>query len=413
MRDIEKIRIAAVRGGEAAGRTAEGAATAPAATPAAMRDFTLEAAQAVRAYHKTVPGYEQTPLNALSDLAGEIGLAGFYVKDESKRFGLNAFKGLGGSYAVARELAERFHIKTLDFNAFLDPAVNEQIRKIRFMTATDGNHGRGVAWFAHQLGGRAYVYMPKGSSLERLENIRAEGAEAAITEMNYDEAVAYVRQLAESDGDAIVFQDTTGPGYEIIPGWIMQGYSTLALECAEQLGGKVPTHIFLQAGVGAFAGSATAFFRNVYGEGPVITVVEPDAADCYYRSFAAGDGEPHTVEGDMPSIMAGLCCGVPCTIGWEIIKAEADWAVSCPDSVAEEGMRLLAHPRGGDPVTVSGESGAVTSGLVCELMTNEALRGMREQLGLGPDSVVLCVSTEGDTDKERYDIIVGGGSVVL
>lgn len=378
-----------------------------------IKKYDLETAGKVREYHKTIPGYEQTPLNCLDGLSKELGLKGLYVKDESKRFGLNAFKALGGSYAIAREIARRFGIGKLDFAEFLKPEVNEKIRKIHFLSATDGNHGRGVAWFAHQLGGKASIYMPKGSSLERLNNIKNEGADAEITSMNYDETVEYVKKLALQDPDAAVFQDTSCPGYEMVPEWIMQGYTTLALECKEQLGDQIPTHIFLQAGVGAFPGSATAFFRNAYGDSPVITIVEPNEADCFFRSVSANDGKAHIVEGDMPSIMAGLCCGVPCDLAWEIIKNNADYCISCPDYITEKGMRILAHPTSGDPLTVSGESGAVTTGLVAELMTNPEMKSIKEQLGLNRDSVVLCISTEGNTDRERYETIVSGGSVTL
>lgn len=378
-----------------------------------LQKYSPEIANSIREYHKTIPGYEQTPLVSLKGLSKELGLIGLYVKDESKRFNLNAFKALGGSYAIAKELSNRFKIDKLDFSEFLKPDVNEKVRQIHFMTATDGNHGRGIAWFANKLGGRAQVFMPKGSSNERLNNIKAEGADAKITELNYDETVEYVNELASNDPNAAVFQDTAFSGYETIPEWIMQGYTTLSLECTEQLKGIIPTHIFLQAGVGAFAGSATAFFRNIYGKSPIITIVEPNAADCIYKSVNAKDGKAHIVAGEMNSIMAGLCCGVPCSLAWDIIKEEADFCISCPDSVAECGMRILAHPKGEDSSVISGESGAVTTGLVYELMTNPKLKDKKQQLGLDSSSVVLCISTEGNTDKERYETIINGGSIRL
>ena len=378
-----------------------------------MQEYSLKVARDVREYHKTIPDYEQTPLVSLKALSKEIGLKGLYVKDESKRFGLNAFKALGGSYAISKELSNRFEIKKLDFFEFLKPDVNEKVKQIHFMTATDGNHGRGIAWFANKLGTKAQVFMPKGSSNERLNNIKAEGADARITEFNYDETVEYVNKLASNDPNAAVFQDTAFLGYETIPKWIMQGYTTLALECMEQLKDITPTHIFLQAGVGAFAGSATAFFRNVYGKSPIITIVEPNAADCIFKSFSAKDGKAHIVSGEMNSIMAGLCCGVPCSLAWDIIKEEADFCISCPDYIAESGMRILAHPKGEDCAVISGESGAVTTGLVYGLMTNPKLKDKKEELKLNSSSVVLCISTEGDTDKERYETIINGGKIKL
>ena len=276
------------------------------------------------------------------------------------------------------------------------------------MTATDGNHGRGIAWTARELGASAVVYMPKGSSLERLENIRALGAQAEIVDLNYDDAVRLAARHAEERGWVLV-QDTAWEGYEDIPTWIMQGYTTLALEASEQLGEEMPTHVFLQAGVGAMSGAVTAFIADRYRDSrPVVVIVEPNAADCVYRTAAADDGELHIVGGDLDTIMAGLSCGEPCSIGWQMLSRFADHFVSVPDEIAELGMRVLARPVGEDAPIVSGESGAVTTGFVVELMTNEALAGLRGAIGLGPESKVLCISTEGDTDRESYQRIVGG-----
>ena len=187
----------------------------------------------------------------------------------------------------------------------------------------------------------------------------------------------------------------------------MQGYTTLALEVVEQLGEEVPTHVFLQAGVGAMSGALAAFFADRYREKrPTVVIVEPNAADCVFRTAKADDGTLHKVEGDLATIMAGLSCGEPCTIGWEMLRRFADHFVSVPDEIAEKGMRILACPHASDEPIVSGESGAVTAGLVAELMENEGLAGIRDAIGLGPRSKVLCISTEGDTDREAYRRIV-------
>ena len=185
----------------------------------------------------------------------------------------------------------------------------------------------------------------------------------------------------------------------------------MANEAAAQLGSVRPTHIFLQAGVGAMSGALTGFFTSLYGdeERPVITIVEPNRADCLYRTAAANDGKLHAVRGDMDSIMAGLCCGEPCTIGWEILKDHADNFVSMPDWTAAKGMRVLGNPIGDDPRVISGESGAATTGFAAELMQNSSLGWLREQIGIGKDSKVLCFSTEGDTDRENYRRIVWDG----
>ena len=372
--------------------------------------FGLEQAKQAQAFHASLPSYEPTALRRLDGLAEKFGLGGIFVKDESTRFGLNAFKGLGGSYCVARLLADRAGIPAdgLTFERLQREDVRQIANDLTLVTATDGNHGRGIAWTARELGCKAVVYMPKGSSPERLGNIRALGAQAETTELNYDDTVRLADRVARKNGWELV-QDTAWEGYEEVPTRIMQGYTTLALEAVEQIGGEIPTHVFLQAGVGAMSGAIAAFLADRFRESrPTIVVVEPNAADCVYRTAAAGDGKLHKVEGDLNTIMAGLSCGEPCTVGWEMLRRYADHFVSVPDEIAEKGMRLLAQPVVGDAPIVSGESGAVTVGLLAELMENEQLAGMREAIGLDPNSKVLCVSTEGDTDRESYDRIVGG-----
>ena len=192
----------------------------------------------------------------------------------------------------------------------------------------------------------------------------------------------------------------------------MEGYTTMALEAVEQLKGEKPTHIFLQAGVGAMSGGVTGFFADLYGDKdrPIITIVEPNKADCIYRTAKADDGKLHVVKGDMNSIMAGLCCGEPCTIGWNVLHDHADNFVSMPDYVAAEGMRILGNPLGDDPRVISGESGAATSGFVAEVLRNPALAEMKEALQLDQNSRILCFSTEGDTDSENYRKIVWDGA---
>lgn len=284
--DMQKIEMTAIRRGDA---------------PCDITAFDRTEAEAARAFHKTLPGYAPTPLRSLTGLAGALGLKDLWVKDESPRFGLNAFKALGGSYAMG---------------ALLGDAPRT------FVTATDGNHGRGVAWAARVLGQRAVVYMPRGSAKERLENIRAQGAEATLLDVPYDDAVRCAQRQADLNGWVLI-QDTAWPGYTEIPTRIMQGYTTMGLEIVEALGEKRPTHLFLQAGVGAMAGAMAAFFANVYGEDrPKVIVVEPFTADCIFRTAQADDGALHTCPGDeMHTIMAGLCCGEPCSVAWDILRA--------------------------------------------------------------------------------------------
>ena len=364
--------------------------------------FCVEEAEKARCFHRTLDSYRETPLRCLKALSGKLGLKGLYVKDESYRFGLNAFKGLGGSYALASVMAEKTGKDIEELNDF--PAGS-----FTFVTATDGNHGRGVAWAAKNLGQKAVVYMPKGSSRERLDNIKAQGAEAEITELNYDDTVRFAREQADKNGWILV-QDTAWEGYEEIPKLIMQGYMTMGAEITGQLGDIKPTHIFLQAGVGAMAGAMTGFFSDCYGPEVKIVIVEPTKANCVFRTAKADDGKLHKVDGDLDSIMAGLCCGEVCTVGWDVIRHHAEYFFSVPDYVSADGMRVLGNPLEEDERIISGESGAVTSGLVYELMTREELKAYRDDLGLSQDSVVLCLSTEGDTDRENYRRIVWEGA---
>uniref|UniRef100_UPI00055381DE diaminopropionate ammonia-lyase n=1 Tax=Clostridium lundense TaxID=319475 RepID=UPI00055381DE len=264
----------------------------------------------VRKFHKSFPEYEVTPLHSLDNLAKYLGVKNIFLKDESYRFGLNAFKVLGGSYAIGKYLAEKLEmdISEVSFEKLKSKEIKERLGDITFVTATDGNHGRGVAWAANRLDQKSVVYMPKGSSEVRLNNIRKEGAEASITEFNYDDAVRLANENANKYGWVMV-QDTAWKGYEDIPTWIMQGYGTLIHEAIEQLeerGIEKPTHVFLQAGVGSFAAAVQGYLASKFGEDrPITVVVEPDEAACIYKSAKIGDGKPYSVTGDMPTIMAG------------------------------------------------------------------------------------------------------------
>jgi len=362
-----------------------------------------------RAFHQGIPAYAPTPLHPLPALARTLGLAQVWVKDESKRFGLNAFKGLGGSWAMGRYLCQKRGIPA-DGRAFLRLKEGQE-PPITFLTTTDGNHGRGVAWAARELGQKAVVHMPAGTVAERLENIRALGAQADILPMNYDEAVRRSAQEAEEKGYVLI-QDTAWPGYEEIPACIMEGYATLAWEIEEALtrqDGEKPTHLFLQAGVGSLAGAVAAYFAARWGaQSPQVIVVEPEAADCHFRTAAADDGTLHAVTGAMNSTMAGLCCGEVNVLSWPLLRAAASAFLSCSDGVTEEGMRLLGRPGPGDPAIVSGESGAVTAGALAALMTDPALAQARTALGLDAGARVLLISTEGDTDRVHYQAVLQG-----
>ena len=380
----------------------------------AAKSFNIETTEKVMKFHSSFAGYQPTPLRKLNSLAEHIGVAAFYVKDESYRFGLNAFKVLGGSYAMSRYIAEQLDldVEKMTFDKITSAEIQKKLGKITFVTATDGNHGRGVAWVAARLGQKAVVYMPKGSSEKRLNNIKNEGAEASITDLNYDDAVRLAESQAKKYGWVVV-QDTAWEGYEDIPLWIMQGYATMAMEAYQQLleaQCQRPTHVFLQAGVGSFAGAVQAFLANAYHEAPPkVIIVEPNAADCIFKSFEADDGKAKFVGGEMNTIMAGLACGEPNTIGWEILRNLSDMAISCPDWVSAHGMRVLGNPLGGDERVISGESGALPAGMASLMMTKDRFLPIRRALGIDENSRIMVFSTEGDTDPEKYRSIVWDG----
>lgn len=381
-----------------------------------IKFLTREEISKAKRFHESIDGYEKTPLTQLDNLAKYMGVKGFYVKDESYRFGLNAFKVLGGSYSMARYLTKRLgkENEEVTYRELIDKKIKEKLGDVTFYTATDGNHGRGVAWTANKLNQKAVVFMPKGSSLTRLNNIKAEGAEASITDLNYDDAVRLAAEEADKNNGVIV-QDTAWEGYVDIPTHIMQGYGTMALEAMEQLneyGVKRPTHIFVQAGVGSLAGAIQGIFASEFKENcPITVVVESDLADCYYQSAIALDGKPRFVGGEMQTVMAGLACGEPNILGFEVLKNFSSCFVSCPDWVSTKGMRVLGAPIKGDKSIISGESGAVTSGLLFEIMTNPDMTELREQLKLDENSEVLVFSTEGDTDPNKFKQIVWNGLV--
>lgn len=390
--------------------------------------ITEQDAERARRFHRSVPGYEETRLVRLSGAAVRYGVRDIYVKDESTRFGLKAFKGLGGSYSMFRILCDELGLDPaeVDFQTFQSEEIRAKCGEVTFVTATDGNHGKGVSWAAGLFGCQAHVFMPKGSVEARRRAIEEAGsATAVITDLNYDQTVDYANQLAEENG-WILIQDTAWEGYEDIPHWIIEGYLTLWAEAAEQLeayaaeqlgtdaaeqlgavdpaGPGCPTHIFLQAGVGAMAGGITAYLLQHYRENPPkIFTVEPDTVACIYLSASAGDGRIHSVEGDPETIMAGLNCGTPCSLTWPVLRdGTAGW-IACADSIAERGMRAYHEPIDADPQVISGESGAATYGAVLTILENEELRAL---CGIDEDSIILLVNTEGDTDPENYERVI-------
>lgn len=372
----------------------------------------------VTLFHRTIGVYDRTPLTEWAELARTAGVKGIYIKDEATRFGLNSFKSLGSVYAMARIISRELGLgmdlpEGLDYDRLTTPEVRQRTAGMVFVTATDGNHGKGVAWSAEQFGCRAVVYMPQGTQACRVEAIKAiNHTEVAVTEWNYDDTVRFAARQAAEHGWFLV-QDTAWEGYEEIPRLITQGYATMAVEALEQLverGSGQPTHVFLQAGVGSMAAGVLGYLAHVQrGNPPIATVVEPTAAACVFASVQAGDGAPHAISGNPQTIMAGLNCGEPSALAWPVLRDQAAFFASCPDYVAAEGMRALARPKGADPQVIAGESGAAGFGLLYLLLQKPELAEYRQDLGLDEASVILVFNTEGETDRESYHEIVAEG----
>lgn len=333
------------------------------------------------------PGYAPTPLLSLPALARRLGLTRLWYKDERGRFGLKSFKALGGAYAVRRVLARQTR-----------PA-----REVTVTCATDGNHGRSVAWGAQLFGCQCVIFIHQTVSEGRAEAIRRYGAEVRRVKGNYDDAVRHAAAEANTNGWYVV-SDTSYEGYRDVPVDVMHGYGVMAHEILRQLPpGEVPTHVLVQAGVGALAASMCAAFWIRLGERrPRCVIVEPVKADCFYRSIEAG--RPVVVHGDIDTVMAGLACGEVSALGWEILQEGADALVAIGDAWAIEAVKSLAQPQGSDAKVVAGETGG--AGLAA-LLAVHGRPELERALGLERDAKVLLIGSEGDTDPEIYRGIVG------
>ncbi len=346
------------------------------------------------------PGYAPTPLRALPGVAEEAGVAALHVKDESDRFGLGSFKALGGAYAVAgvlsAELARRgaaLSATTADLSAGRHAA---DTRAITVACATDGNHGRSVAWGAQRFGAACVIFVHEGVSGGRVDAIARYGAAIHVVLGTYDDAVRAAAAEAERQGWFIV-SDTSWPGYTETPRDIMQGYRVMAEEALDQWPGPPPTHVFIQGGVGGVAAAVSVSVRTRLDPAPSLIVVEPERAACLLASAAAG--APTPAAGDLNTVMAGLACGEPSLIAWQELDRAAAAFLAIPDAAAVQAMRRLAREG-----IVSGESGA--AGLA-GLLLAAGDPAARTALALGPDSRVLIFSTEGATDPALYARLVG------
>ncbi len=353
--------------------------------------------------HRSIPAYTPTPLVELPRCANRLGVKRLIVKDESHRFGLRAFKALGASYAVYRFLREDIVQRggaAPDPSTFYSQALPDGLPQYTLCTATDGNHGRGVAWVARQLGQRAVIFMPHGSVNARVEAIESEGADVIIVDGDYDATVCAMAQAATDNGWQII-SDTAWPGYTEIPRWIAAGYLTMFREIDVQ-SEKRPDVVFVQGGVGALASAAGWYYRQ--GDAkvqPKLVSVESEAAACLLESIQSREGQPVTARGDGQTIMAGLNCGTPSTVAWPIIRSTFDSCVSIGDEDSRRAMKALRHPLGNDPVIDTGESGAAGLAGLMALLERETLRPLAEHLNLSSESTVLVLNTEGDTAQAQ------------
>ena len=352
------------------------------------------------------PGYAATPLHALPALASRLGLGALHLKDEGLRFGLGSFKALGGAYAVsvvvAQAVAGATDGRVPDSAELLSGRGQHVASEVTVTCATDGNHGRSVAWGARLFGCRCVIFIHATVSDGRRDAIAAYGAEVVRVAGNYDDAVRHAEATARAEGWTVV-SDTTYEGYRDIPIDVMHGYGVMAREVVQQLGGEPPTHVIVQAGVGAFAASVAAVFWQTWGaRRPRLIVVEPRQADCHLQSALAG--RPVAVTGALDTVMAGLACGEVSPEAWTVTSAAADAFLAVDDRLALEGMRVLAGPQGTDPPIVAGETGS--AGLAA-LLAAEDDPALRRLLGVDTASRVLLLNSEGDTDPVIYHRVVG------
>jgi diaminopropionate ammonia-lyase len=346
-------------------------------------------------FHRRLPGYEPTPLHDLTDLADMLKLEQILVKDESSRLGLPAFKMLGASWAIYRALADRWPAMKHDWKTIDDLRAQVQNRvPVSFAAATDGNHGRAVARMAAMLGCEATIVVPASMVEARRDAIRKEGAKVEVVEGTYDDAIARAAELASRD--CLVISDTAWEGYDRVPRWVIEGYSTMFHEIEEQTR-LIPSKFFVPMGVGALAAAAIVAARHRLPPAAVIGL-EPDQADCVLKSLTGG--APVTVPGPHDSIMAGLNCDSPSPIAWPVLAAGLSASISIPDEAAKEAMRVLA--RAG---IVVGETGAASLGGLLALTDAQNGNDLRSRLHLDKRARVLILATEGATDPEAWERI--------
>lgn len=364
----------------------------------------LEASEGVERHLRYRDNNAETPLVSVPGLAAATGVAAIHVKDEGQRLGLGSFKALGGAYAVIRLVLEEVTARlgqVVEMERLHSPAVRQIAQGMTFACATDGNHGRSVAQGAQLVGARSAIFVHAGVSNERVAAIARFGAEMIRVDGSYDDSVKEATRISEERGWTIV-SDTSWPGYERIPGLVMQGYTALVREALRQIP-EPPSHVFVQAGVGGIAAAVAGHLAIAFGERrPLFIVVDPARAACLFETARAG--HPVAVPHGEPTIMAMLECYEPSRIAWRILSRAADAFMTVDEEDAVSVMRRLADPAAGDPAIVSGESGGVGLAGFLRAAANSEMKGA---LSMGPQSRILVVNTEGATDAGRYRELVG------
>lgn len=353
--------------------------------------FPTPARDPVRAFHRSLPGYEPTPLVRRSALARALGIADLYVKYEGTRFGLGAFKGLGGSWALHRLLETR-------------PGSFSTVS-----TASEGNHGRAVAWAARLMKVPCVIFLPAHAAAERIDNIRREGATVVLVEGSYEDAVRRCDRESRERGWQII-SDVGYEGYLEIPPLVVEGYSTLYQEVDEQLasaGWAAPGLVLIPGGVGGILHAGVDHYRS-REPAPRIVGVEPREGDCLTESLLTPAGEPAVATGSRDTSMACLNCGEVSLPSWPPIRRGVDAVVAIEDRWAEEGVRRLYRATPPDESIAAGSSGAATTGGLLALTTDPSCRELAGALGVGPETVALVVCTEGPIDRRDFERIVGG-----
>jgi diaminopropionate ammonia-lyase len=351
-------------------------------------------------------GYAPTPLVLLPGLAQALGVGSLDAKDEGYRFGLKSFKALGGAYAVLRALqahAEASGVGRPSAAGLIAGAHRSLLQTVTVAAATDGNHGRSVAWGAQMFGCRSKIYLHSHVSQDREDSIARYGAEVVRVPGSYDDSVRQCASDCERNGWVLVADTNSGGGGADIPALVMQGYTVMVEEMIGQLAGRIPTHVFVQGGVGGLAAAVAGHLWETFGaRRPRVIVVEPARADCIYRSITAG--RPTVVPGEIDTFMACLAAGEVSPVAWPILQLAVDDVLTLPDEAAPAAMRLLASGTGGDLPIVAGESGCAAIAGLLAVALDPALR---EAIGLDGQSRVAAIVSEGATDPATYTRVVG------